>query len=73
MIYIGNVLALSQNIGGSMRYFQIAIFFLATLFFLSAIYFIKSAMGEILWRAGMATLLFDIVCIMLWPNKPEKN
>ena len=52
-----------------MRYLQIVLFIGAAL----SLYFIKSALGDVLWRAGMATLLFDIVCIMLWPVNAKGN
>lgn len=56
-----------------MRYLQIVLFIGAALSFLISLYFIKSALGDVLWRAGMATLLFDIVCIMLWPVNAKGN
>ncbi len=52
-----------------MRYFQIVIFLAATASFIISILFIGSGTGDVLWRAGIAALLFDLVCIMLWPNK----
>lgn len=54
-----------------MRYFQIVVFLVAALSFIIALFFIGSVMGDVLWRIGIATLLFDVVCIMLWPDKSE--
>jgi len=57
-----------------MRYFQIVLFLMAALSFISSLFFVGSIIGDVLWRAGMATLLFDIVCIMLWPRtSKDKN
>lgn len=57
-----------------MRYFQIILFIMAALAFITSLFFIGSIIGDVLWRAGMATLLFDIVCIMLWPRTSrDKN
>ena len=54
-----------------MRYFQIILFLGAALSFIISLFFIGSVMGDVLWRIGIATLLFDVVCIMLWPDKSE--
>jgi hypothetical protein len=59
---------LSAFIGGSMRYLQIVIFIIALMAFISALFFIGSDTGDVLWRMGVAILLLDIVCIMLWPR-----
>jgi len=50
-----------------MRQFQIVVFVLGTPVLLAAACFIGKEMGDTLWRAGVATLLFDIVCLRLWP------
>jgi len=50
-----------------MRPFQIVVFGLGTTALLAAACFIGKEMGNTLWRAGMATLLADLVCIQLWP------
>lgn len=50
-----------------MRQFQIAVFVLGTVALLAAAFFIGKDMGDTLWRTGMATVLFDVVCIQLWP------
>ena len=52
-----------------MRYFQIILFFIAALSFIIAVFFTGTEIGDILWRLGIAILLFDVVCIMLWPNR----
>jgi hypothetical protein len=54
-----------------MRTFQVVLFALGVLSLLAAIPFAGSIAGDILWRAGMATLLGDIVCIMLWPRRSQ--
>jgi len=50
-----------------MRQFQIVVFVLGTAALLAAACFIGKQMGDTLWRAGVATLLADFVCIQLWP------
>jgi len=55
-----------------MRVVQIVLFVLGVLSLLGAIPFAGSNTGDILWKAGLATLLVDIVCIMLWP-KPARG
>lgn len=52
-----------------MRYFQITLFLFAALSFITALFFIGSVTGDVLWRSGIAILLIDVVCIMLWPQK----
>jgi hypothetical protein len=54
-----------------MRYLQVILFFIAALVFIISLFFIGTVMGDVLWRAGMAILLFDIVCIMLWTKKSK--
>ena len=56
-----------------MRTFQVILFALGVLSLLAAIPFAGSVAGDISWRAGMATLLVDIVCIMLWPRRIENT
>lgn len=55
-----------------MRYLQVIIFIVAILAFITALFFIGSDTGDVLWRMGVAFLLFDIVCIMLWPRASGK-
>ena len=52
-----------------MRPEQVAMYVLACAAFVAALFFIgkDSHWGLTLWRIGIATLLFDIVCIMLCP------
>ncbi len=52
-----------------MRYFQITLFVLAGAAFLTATCFIGTEVGESLWKAGLAALLFDIVSLQLWPSR----
>ena len=54
-----------------MRNFQIVLFSFAALSLIIALFFIGSATGLDLWYIGIATLLLDVVCIMLWPDKSE--
>ena len=56
-----------------MRQFQITIFILGTAALiasavLEAAFFDTKGMGETLYKAGFATLLVDVVCILLWPS-----
>ncbi|MGA9116739.1 MAG: hypothetical protein WB626_08190 [Bacteroidota bacterium] len=50
-----------------MRTLQIVLFLLGVPFFLAALLFIGDPMGDTLWRAGVAVLLTDLVCVKLWP------
>ena len=52
-----------------MRNLQIVLFVIAALSFIIAVFFAGTEMGDILWRAGIAILLLDVVCIKLWPDK----
>ncbi len=58
-----------------MRQAQVAMYVLACAAFVAALFFIgkDSHWGVTLWRMGIAFLLIDIVCIMLWscPTSPE--
>lgn len=51
-----------------MRRFQIVVLVVATAALLAAACFIGKDMGDTLWRAGIAALLFDVVCLQLWPS-----
>jgi hypothetical protein len=50
-----------------MRKFQITVFAIATLALIAAACCIGKQVGTEFRNAGIATLLFDIVCIQLWP------
>lgn len=50
-----------------MRMLQMIIFFLATALLIASVFFIGKQTGEDLWKAGIAILLLDVVCIQLWP------
>jgi hypothetical protein len=50
-----------------MKQFQIVVFVLGTVALLAAAGFIGKDLGDTLWRTGMATPLFDVVCLQLWP------
>lgn len=51
-----------------MRKFQITVFVLATAALLAAAGCIGKAAGEEFRKIGAAALLFDIVCLLLWPS-----
>jgi len=51
----------------NMRKFQITVFAVATLALLAAAGCLGKQVGTELRNAGMAALLFDVVCIQLWP------
>lgn len=50
-----------------MRVLQVLLFILGLAAFVAAVFFVGSVTGDALWRAGVALLLLDIVCIKLWP------
>ncbi len=52
-----------------MRRLQTVLFLVAILALLGAIPFAGRVMGDVLWRAGIAALLVDVVCILLWPQR----
>lgn len=51
-----------------MRVLQITFFCVGAAAFLAAIFFIGSDTGNTLWRVGVAMLLIDVVCLLLWPG-----
>ena len=55
----------------SMRQLQVFLLVLASAALIAALFFICTGTGLDLWRVGIATLLLDIVVIMLWPTSPE--
>jgi len=56
-----------------MRYLQVLVFIVGLAAFIAAIFFVGTGTGDTLWRTGVATLLLDVVCIMLWPAPALKN
>jgi len=54
-----------------MRAFQVALFVVAAVVFVASAAFVGSVAGDALWRAGVAALLLDAVCIMLWPRRTD--
>jgi hypothetical protein len=54
-----------------MRKFQIAVFVLGTAALIVAACCIGKDVGNELRRAGMAALLFDVVCLQLWPSAKQ--
>ena len=61
------VLPGSTSLFDFMRKFQIAVFVLATAALLAAACFMGKEVGGELRRIGVCALLFDVVCIQLWP------
>jgi membrane protein implicated in regulation of membrane protease activity len=59
--------------GGTMRCLQIVLFFLGLALLLAAAFFVGAVAGDALWRAGVALLLVDVVCILLWPRSASKT
>jgi hypothetical protein len=55
-----------------MRALQVVTFCIGVLSFLAAIFFIGADMGNTLWRAGVALLLIDLVCVKLWPTSTQE-
>ena len=56
-----------------MRYLQMLVFVVGLAAFMAAIFFVGTGTGDTLWRVGVAALLLDLVCIMLWPAPALKN
>jgi hypothetical protein len=52
-----------------MRALQVALCVVAAVVFVASAAFVGSVAGDALWRAGVAALLLDAVCIMLWPRR----
>jgi hypothetical protein len=52
-----------------MRQFQVIAFLLGVLVFLGSACFIGKEMGDTLWKVGVAIMLGDIVCFLLWPTR----
>ena len=55
-----------------MRVLQVVLFVLGVLCFLGSLGFVGGGTGDVLWRAGVATLVTDISCVMLWPRRAEE-
>jgi len=51
-----------------MRQAQVGIFALGLASFLVAVFFMGQTMGDILWRAGVAAMLVDMVSMKLWSS-----
>jgi hypothetical protein len=72
MLLAGIEMQVSSNINGlNMRIFQVVLFSGAAISFLISLFFIGNVTGDVFWRIGVSALLFDIVCIMLWPGKTK--
>jgi len=64
---------IKKYLGVKMRILQFVLFGIGALAFLSAAFFIGTDDGNSLWKIGIAMLLLDVVCILLWPAKPKHN
>ena len=53
-----------------MRKLQIGLFVLALLLLVASLAFVGGVAGDALWRAGVAALLVDLVCMRLWQSAP---
>ena len=55
-----------------MRIFQIILLVLAGVAFIAGAIFIffNPCIGLVLWRVGVAILLWDIMLFLLWPTSP---
>ena len=51
-----------------MRFVQISLLCVAVVVFVIALFIAGTNTGDVLWRAGIAALLVDVVAIMLWPR-----
>jgi len=52
-----------------MRKFQIIAFLFGVLAFLASACFVGKDMGETLWKVGIAIMIGDIACMLLWPRR----
>jgi hypothetical protein len=50
-----------------MRTLQLTLFAIGVLSFLAAALFTGEGTGDTLWRAGVAVILIDLMCMKLWP------
>jgi hypothetical protein len=51
-----------------MRQFQVIAFLVGVVAFLASACFTGKVMGDTLWKVGVAIMIGDIVCILLWPS-----
>jgi len=56
-----------------MRVLQVIFLLAGVGAFLAALFTAGSVLGDILWRAGVAVLLADVVLIMLWPTPTARD
>ncbi len=59
--------------GKDMRLFQIIAFCFGVAAFLVSACFTETATGETLWKVGVAIMIGDIVCILLWPSPKQSK
>jgi hypothetical protein len=55
-----------------MRRFQITLFLLGVAAFIASACFTGKTLGDTLWRAGVAFMLGDVVCLRLWPSDSKR-
>ena len=51
-----------------MRLFQIVSFLIGVAAFLASACFTGSVTGDTLWKVGVAIMIGDIACMLLWPS-----
>ena len=51
-----------------MRQAQIALFILGTAAFIASAFGAGPHYGELMYKTGLALLLIDVVCVLLWPK-----
>ena len=56
-----------------MRLIQVILILVGLTAFLAAVFYVGTDTGDALWRVGVAALLLDIVCIMLWPARSRDS
>ena len=56
----------------NMRQFQMIAFLVGVAAFLVSACFTETPTGETLWKVGVAIMVSDIVCILLWPS-PKRS
>ena len=56
-----------------MRLFQIIAFFFGVAVFMASAGFTGTATGDTLWKVGVAIMIGNIVCILLWPSQKQSK
>ncbi len=55
-----------------MRRFQIVAFLVGVAAFLSSACFTGKELGDTLWKVGVAFMVSNLVCLLLWPS-PKRS